>query len=126
MADEDLGTGYGGPSVVWVDPRIPTDTFMLADKHATQEPSMSASDVGKVFFARSPEWIQKHERERSIVLDGVPVANRRTERNHRIYSLYDVERMAHALAQNGIIDGQQLHQAMVVVRYMSYIWGYPA
>lgn len=55
---------------------------------------------------------------------GQKVGGRRTESGARIYSLADVELVAHALAQNRNIDGIQLQLALSVVEISARIWGY--
>lgn len=55
---------------------------------------------------------------------GQKVGERRTASGARVYSLADVEQVAHALAQAGKITGTQLRHALGVVHLEAQIWEY--
>lgn len=55
---------------------------------------------------------------------GRRVGERRTPSGARIYSLADIELLAHALAQNGKITGTQLRLALTMVDTAARIWEY--
>lgn len=103
---------------------IPADKFMLDGIDTSEKPTYSVAEVAKMFFGRSPHWIRWRERKGWIELDGEKVATERTEVGARRYTLTDIEKMAHALAQTGAIDPEQLHNALRVVQYQARIYGY--
>lgn len=110
--------------VVVTDSRLPTDKFILEDIDVTREPVFTVSEVAKVFFARSPHWIRWRERKGFFVLDGEDVSGQRTTEGARRYNLADVEKMAHALAAKGAINGAQLTNALLLVQTEAKLWGY--
>lgn len=87
-------------------------------------PVYNISEVGKFFFAKGPVWMRLREKAGALTLDGVPLVPKRTEKGHRYYTLPDVEKMAHALAQNGVLSGEQLVTVLTVIRDQSKLWGY--
>jgi hypothetical protein len=82
------------------------------------------SEVAKDFFGRSSHWVRWLETQNAFVLDDVPLEMSRTAKGARVYTLGDVERMTHALAQQGKINGAQAANALHVVQTVSRIWGY--
>jgi hypothetical protein len=110
--------------VVLTDSRLPTDRFILDGIDVTREPMFTVSEVAKVFFARSPHWIRWRERKDYFVLDGERVGGQRTDEGARRYNLADIEKMAHALAEKGAINGAQLTNALLLVQTEARVWGY--
>lgn len=55
---------------------------------------------------------------------GVAVGDRRTDAGSRVYTLADVEKMAHALADHDAIDVNQLKRALTLVTEEATLWGY--
>lgn len=108
--------------IVISDSRLPTDHFILEGVDVGREPTFSVSEVGKVFFARSPHWVRWRERKGDFVLDGVDVSGDRADGGARRYNLADIEKMAHALAQHGSIDGAQLNIALLMVQLQAQLW----
>ncbi len=93
-------------------------------------PAYTVAEAAKMFFAKSPDWIRwlakktdKHP-DGFFVLDGVPLVEHRTDQNFRYYTLADIERMAHALAQNGAIDGGTLTAVISLVKASCRLYGY--
>lgn len=121
-APED--TGVDSAAVVITDHRVDPQEFMLADIDTSKAPLFSVGEVAKVFFARSAHWIRWVEREHKLLLDGKPVAQERTQEGSRKYTLSDVEKMCHALAQNKAINGAQLRRALAVVALEAEIYEY--
>lgn len=82
---------------------------------AREWPSFRTSEVGKCFFGMSPGWVRKYV-GRGFQTDG-EVFQTLLSRNGRdhIWRLYDIERWAHALAENRIISGQQLELTIGIV-----------
>lgn len=110
--------------VVVTDPRIPTDRYIFEGIDVSREPVFSISEVSKFFFARSPDWIRWRERKGFFVLDGQDVGGYRTEEGARRYSLSDVEKMAHSLAEKEAINGAQLTVTLILLQTQAKLWGY--
>lgn len=114
------------PARVIVCDDLPADRLMLEDIDVEAEPRYSVGELAKVFFGRSSHWIRWNERKGRLVLDGERVGADRSASGARTYNLADIERMAHALAQNGGIDGMQLLNALRIVQAQARIYGYLA
>lgn len=77
-------------------------------------PAYTVQEAAKVFFGRGPDWLRWRYRPAReyphgyFVLDDVILEPKRTDTGNRYYTLADIERMAHALAENNAIDGEQL------------------
>lgn len=97
-------------------------------------PNFSVSEVAKVFFAQDPDWLRwrlkksKGNPHGFFVLDGKPIPERRTDNGtkdgFRYYTLSDIEKMAHALAQNGGISGARLMHIMGIIKNMLKLYGH--
>lgn len=107
-----------------VNPKIPADDPILDGIDVSEKPHYTVSEVAKFFFARSAHWVRWREKEGDLMLDGQPVGTTRSNGNARIYTLSDVENMAHALAQNGAITIGQLSNALVLVRAEAALYEY--
>lgn len=100
------------------------------------KPNFSVAEVAKVFFAEDPDWLRwrlkKSEQNPNgfFVLDGQPLPDRRTDNGtkygFRYYTLGDIEKMAHALCQNGAISGARLLQIMGIIKNMLKLYGHIA
>lgn len=89
------------------------------------EPGYVAHEVARVFFARSVHWLRKHVWERHLILDGVPLLIPRDEHSGYLrWRLYDVERTAHALVQNGHLQVEQLQRAIGIVKLVAQNYNY--
>lgn len=115
-----------GETVVVTDARLDPDKLMLDGVDTAKEPHFTVSEVAKVFFARTSHWIRWLESQQAFILDGENVAERRTDKGARVYTLADVERMTHALAVNGKINGAQAANALHIVQTIARVWGYLA
>ena len=93
------------------------------------EPNFSVQEVAKTFFGRKADWLRwRYKSDQNprkpdlpakhphgfFVLDGEPLEPKTTEAGARYYTLADIERMGHALAQNGAIDGDTLEHVVEV------------
>lgn len=97
------------------------------DRLGNIKPTFKIGEVAKVFFARSPDWLRwlstQNEQGGGIFeLGGQPLTVRRTTSEARIYTLVDVERLAHALLEHGRIDMQQFTSAINIIRWMAYCY----
>lgn len=92
---------------------------------ATGEPGYTLSEVARFFFARSASWLRHHVWRGHLVLDGEPVAVPRDRSNDYLrWRLYDVEITAHALAQNGYLQLDQLSRTIGLVKLLAQNYGY--
>ena len=88
------------------------DMFPL-DGQGLPTPRFGAQETAKTFFAKGSDWLRwrYHATEGFpdgyFVLDGVLLEPKRTKSGQRYFTLADIERMAHALASNGAIGGEQ-------------------
>jgi hypothetical protein len=120
----------GQIALIFQSAGLPADSMLLEDIDTSGGPVFNVTQAGKVFFGRSGHWIRWREREGDLRLDGEQVGvGRRSGKDgrpdgYRAYSLTDIEQMAHALAQNGAIDGTQLLHTLRVVQAMARIYGY--
>lgn len=126
--------------------------FKKRDKEGRIYPHFSVLEVSKVFFGNGPDWFRwrmrpddkkvkgpdgKYLRNEDgtfvmkkgdfpdgyFVLDGVPIQPKRTEAGARYFTLPDIERMAHALAQGEQIDGAQLMNTLMMVKTCAKMYG---
>lgn len=119
-----------------------SDEMFPVDKEDLPVPHFSVQEVSKVFFGKGADWLRwrmRPETERKnkktgevapgrypegyFLLDGKPLEFKRTPAGARYFTLADIEKMAHALAQGGHIDGAQLANIVVLVKVCSKIHG---
>jgi hypothetical protein len=112
--------------------KVKVDKEFVYEERLT--PHYSVQEVAKFFFGRTADWLRwrylsdektdkktgeitpaKHP-DGYFVLDGVPLEPKKSLTGYRWYTIADVERMAHALAQNGAIDGWQLDNIVNLVK----------
>lgn len=98
------------------------DTLVSVDGRSSG-PTFEPGEITKIFFNRSSHWLRWRERQGHIVYDGEVVGSR-TDVGSRYYTLGDVEKMIHALMQNGAVDAQRGYNALMVVRYIAIVHGY--
>lgn len=103
------------------------DSMLPSGRLGQIKPLFKIGEVAKIFFARSPDWLRglgtQQEREGGVFeLDGAPLEFKRTGSGARIYTLVDVERLAHALLEHGKIDVQQFVSAINIMRWMAYCY----
>lgn len=104
--------------------------FYLDPDTTPSFPRFKVKEVAEIFFGKSDDWLRWRMRPNDkrvkdkvtgkttvikgdhpdgfFILDGVPLEFKRTGPGARYFTLSDIERMAHALAQGGHIDGQRL------------------
>lgn len=121
----EVPTGLSpAPVSVLAEMAIDTDKMMLEGIDTSKKPLFSVSEMASFFFARSPHWVRWLEGEDRMVLDGVPLTSIRTRANARKYDLALIEKIAHALASNGTIDGTQLRRALLLVKIQAVMNNY--
>lgn len=116
-------------STVMTDTRIDPDQMMLEGVDDAKKPVFTVSEMAKFFFARTNHWVRWLEQQNKMLLaepDGTvrEVGNRRNDKQGRVYTLSDVEEIAHALAQNGSISGAQLRQTLLLIKVQAQMNGY--
>lgn len=119
LAAEEEGTPEDLPYVL-VTTGIDPDKLMLTGVHPDASPVFTISEMARFFFARSNHWVRWLEQKGKMVAadaEGNPrkVGQRRTESGARVYTLGDVEEVAHALAQQRVISGLQLQHTLTIV-----------
>jgi hypothetical protein len=102
-------------------------------------PLYSVSEVAKVFFGRSSQWIRYFENQDTayfnglgedgdikpaFTFDGERIQFSREESGYRSYSLDVIEKMAHALTQNKRISANQLNNALMMIEGQCRIYKY--
>lgn len=110
----------------WLD-----DSMFATDRKGLLTPRFSVQAVAQVFFGNGPDWLRWRMRpdpdngrpDGYFLLDGKPLTIKRTDAGARYFTLADVERMATALAQEGAIDGLQLSNIVMMVKYCARIHG---
>lgn len=96
---------------------------MILDGKRDEGPTFRVTETARTFFARSGHWIRLKENQDRTTLDGVQVATRRSESEERIYTLGDIELLAHALAQNEVIGADELLRTLVAVKAVALVHG---
>lgn len=99
-----------------------SDEMFSLDKDGLPFPNFSVQEVAKNFFGKTPDWLRWRERKGSFKLNGEDILPRRSEEGNRRYTLADVERMAHALADNGAIDGMDLTIVIMLIKWMGRLY----
>jgi hypothetical protein len=105
------------------------DMFAVDDK-GRPVPSFGAQETSKIFFGRGPDWLRwrYHPTENYpngyFVLDNVILEPKRSDSGQRFYTLADIERMAHALAENDAIDGARLMSVISIALHVARLYGY--
>lgn len=115
----------------WLD----DDMFETDPKTGQLIPSFSVKETGLLAFGKSPDWVRwrsmpaKGHPDGYFVLDEhdpenrVKLEPRRTEHSARWYSLADIEKMAHALLQNGAIDAEYFTCVIMIVKWRARLAG---
>ena len=98
--------------------RLPADRAILDGIDTSAGPEFSVSEAATVFFAGRPYWIRRLEKEHGFAF------HRRSEGGARVYTLTDVEAMAHAMAGVGVVTVRQLIAALVAVQALAIVHGY--
>ena len=121
-------TNLFNPTVVIADAALDPDKFLFSKQFvatrpgAVVRPTYLVTEVAKFFFARSGPWLRAKEGE--ATLDGEPLVDflARARGERREYTLYDIERVAHALADSGFISGERLRLALRLLQLEAHLW----
>lgn len=102
------------------------DDMFSYDANNLPHPHFSVQETAKAFFTRSPWWLRWRYRDDSrpaFVLNGVSLVPKRTPTGNRYYTLADIERMAHAMADAEMINGERLVQILTLVLTQAAMYG---
>jgi hypothetical protein len=94
-------------------------------------PHYTVNEVGKFFFGRTAHWVRWRNRpsehgdfpEGFFVVDGQLIEPQVTPSGFKVYDLAQIERIAHALAQNGGLTGEQLLKVVKLCIAEAAVWG---
>lgn len=126
--EEAIKNDYGYEAIY--DPTFDHRFYLWDDMFSYDEdnrptPHFSVKEAAN-FFARSAWWLRwkyRPECEPGFILNGVQLEPKRTPSGSRYYTLADIERMAHALAESRSIGGEALAQIMVLVLTQAAMYG---
>lgn len=93
------------------------------DRLKRVKPTFKIGEVAKIFFARSPDWLRWLGHQQEEGTPGSVLEVNRTKSGSRIYTLVDVERIAHTLLEHKRIDIRQFTGAISIIRWMAYTYG---
>lgn len=116
------------------DPKSGLWFYLWDDMFPTTEtgrpkPFFQAQDTAKIFFGKGADWLRWRYHPAIghpngyFVLGDTILEPKRTESGQRYYTLADVERMAHALAQNDAIDGGQVMTTISIALNIARVYG---
>lgn len=93
--------------VVVQDPHMDPDRFILEGIDTSAGPHFTVSQVGKVFFARTPHWVRWLEEQHKNVLDGDPECLHYEADMHEVETLVDdkVEVKQAKTKNSWVVDG---------------------
>lgn len=104
------------------------DDMFPTNEVGRPKPSFAAKEAAGVFFGKSADWLRWRYLPATDYPDGYFVLGnrilepKRSESGQRYYTLADIERMAHALAQNDAIDGPQVINTIGIALLVARAW----
>lgn len=116
------------------------DKMFGEDKHGRLAPNFSVQETAVAFFGHSPDWLRwryrpdqapktkpkgwkpKHPKG-YFVLDGERLEPKTTQSGARYYTLADIEKMAYALFDNEVFDGDSLLATLQIVYANAFLTG---
>lgn len=99
------------------------ESMLPQDRLGGVKPTFKIGEVAKVFFARSPDWLRWLGSRKDADPDSMVLDVRRTDAGSRIYTLVDVERIAHTLLEHEKINAWQFTYAISTVCAMALQYG---
>lgn len=122
----------------WLD-----DSMFERDKEGLEVPRFSVQEASKCFFGQGSDWLRWRMRADKpdkktgqpkhpqgwFLLDGEPLEFKRlpdedpNRTTARYYTLADIEKMAHALAETRAIDGTRLALIILMVKACAQLYG---
>jgi hypothetical protein len=123
--DEVFGV-RAGKNPLWSTP----DMYDSESRH----PAFAMHEVARCFFGRSVGWLRKHLNPVTTVSAGTVMNNLsrrwglvqplRTDAGAQVFRLYDIERLAHALYENGVLDEERFLSTISIVCRQIHLWGF--
>jgi hypothetical protein len=99
--------------------------FLLGDdptcEHHEKKPKTIVKDGKKVKTIKIMSWVR---RGKCTKCGAVEVGGRTTKTGSRVYSLGDIEQIAHALARRNAITGGQLRNTLSLLAIQARLWEY--
>jgi hypothetical protein len=123
--------------ILGVKPKLDPETGLLfylwddmfnQDENGKPKPTFGAQETARMFFAKGADWLRWRYRpapgypDGYFVLNGVILEPKRSEPGQRYYTLADIERMAHALAQNHAIDGERVETIISIALWVARLY----
>lgn len=91
----------------------------------SREPIFTSTQAASFFFGKNTRWLLNVTEGVGLHFDGTPIQVRwHPDGEYREYRLYDIERIAHALAGQGRIGLVQLLRTVDLVRLVAQNYGY--
>jgi len=97
---------------------LPSHRLILEGIDVSRGPIFSISEVTKVFFGWSAQWLRNHDSRGWLVYKGEYVGGVRDDKGQRRFNLAHVEKMVHALAEHNAIGAAHLQAIGVMVYHM--------
>lgn len=117
------------------------ESMFGTDKYGLPYPRFTVAETAKVFFGRGPDWlrmrmkpdtkkvkdpktqkvlevIERRFPQGAFILDQDRMVFRRTPSGAHYFTLADIERMGHALAQSDVLPPEQLLNVLSIVKYV--------
>jgi hypothetical protein len=105
-----------GSHLVILPDRLDPERLVMEGIDTTDTgPEFSVGQMASFFFARTANWFRWAEAEGKLMLDGKALEIKRDSYGARVFYLEDVEKVAHALAQNGILDARRLQIVLLII-----------
>lgn len=139
MVPKAITHGVNPGKLLGVEPKQDPDTGMWfylwddmfpMDPKGRPKPFFGAQETAKLFFGKSADWLRWRYHPSNdglyphgyFVLNDVILEPKRSTTGQRYYTLADIERMAHALAQNDAIDGKRVTAIVSIVLWVARLY----
>lgn len=117
--DNSPGSAFPPQGRYWTTPE------MLDTKRFV--PTYTQSEVARCFFAHTASWLRRQYAagHHHLIDEDEPVEPLANPSSGRpAYRLYDIERLAHALAQHQVITGRELELVVLLVKTSARLYQY--
>lgn len=105
------------------DQSLWTNPTMVDEK--TFHPTFSPHEVARCFFGRSTSWLRKHMQARhNMSAEFGKVEPLRRDNDYQAWRLYDIERLAYAFHEHGVIRARHLGQVINLVKIQAQMHDY--
>lgn len=121
--DGSMIAGEPQIQIVHVFQHIDPSAMMLADVDVSKVPVFRTRQVAIIFFQKSPGWLRWRDRQGFFVSENFHCEPARNDQNTRFYTLADIEVLAHAFDEHGIIDAMHLEITLHIIRLIAIGYG---